>query len=615
MAVKRHGVHFDVTAENSADRALRAVEDNLKGINRAAEAVGRTLQGAFIATAAIAAGKAFAHAAIEAEQASLRLDAVLKATGHSAGLTKEQLDGMADALAESTKFDDESLRNAEAQLLKFGNIHGDTFRTAIKLSADLAAFMGTDLESAVQAVGKALTSPTEGMRALERQVGKFSPAARQMIQDLVEGGQEAKAQGLVLDLLKGKIGGAAEALNSGLAKSTGNVTKQWNEMLEAIGKSEPFQKAAKAGLGMVEQAFRDIKEIVENGTWYEKTIALLAFQYGFHGFKLTPAAPDARNTVSGKIGGVVDPRKMDEGMPPVSETTWKDWKAYFEFLDKKRAEAKQKKEQDLREQGEAAVKLATFEADVQKGANDATNDFYRTRGEQRAKDEEEQAKASQRLSDIMNASYVEAAEMSVQAADSMVYAWDAAGKRIEIARDKFDQLASAAKKTDDVTREFAVTIFSAFEDAILQGKKLDEVLRSLALGLGRLVLRKTVTEPLETAVSNSIKSSGFGDWFSGLFKAEGGPVYAGDPYIVGEQGPEMFVPQASGSIVPNRALGGSNGARGGDLYVTINAPGADAAALARVQVSIMQLKASFDARAVSAVARAFNRRGVSTALG
>ena len=34
-------------------------------------------------------------------------------------------------------------------------------------------------------------------------------------------------------------------------------------------------------------------------------------------------------------------------------------------------------------------------------------------------------------------------------------------------------------------------------------------------------------------------------------RAGGGPVFAGTPYMVGENGPEMFVPRVSGSIVPN----------------------------------------------------------------
>jgi hypothetical protein len=39
------------------------------------------------------------------------------------------------------------------------------------------------------------------------------------------------------------------------------------------------------------------------------------------------------------------------------------------------------------------------------------------------------------------------------------------------------------------------------------------------------------------------------------FMAAGGPVSAGQPYVVGEDGPELFVPGANGSIVPNGAGG------------------------------------------------------------
>lgn len=39
-------------------------------------------------------------------------------------------------------------------------------------------------------------------------------------------------------------------------------------------------------------------------------------------------------------------------------------------------------------------------------------------------------------------------------------------------------------------------------------------------------------------------------------KASGGPVTGGTPYIVGEKGPELFVPSTSGNIIPNNAMGG-----------------------------------------------------------
>lgn len=42
-----------------------------------------------------------------------------------------------------------------------------------------------------------------------------------------------------------------------------------------------------------------------------------------------------------------------------------------------------------------------------------------------------------------------------------------------------------------------------------------------------------------------------------LGRASGGPVSAKHPYIVGERGPELFVPQASGKIMPNHQLAGN----------------------------------------------------------
>ena len=49
-------------------------------------------------------------------------------------------------------------------------------------------------------------------------------------------------------------------------------------------------------------------------------------------------------------------------------------------------------------------------------------------------------------------------------------------------------------------------------------------------------------------------------------KASGGPVTAGTPYIVGEQGQEMFVPSQNGTIIPNNRLGGSV------INISINTP-------------------------------------------
>jgi hypothetical protein len=49
-----------------------------------------------------------------------------------------------------------------------------------------------------------------------------------------------------------------------------------------------------------------------------------------------------------------------------------------------------------------------------------------------------------------------------------------------------------------------------------------------------------------------------------LFRSDGGSVTSGTPYVVGEKGAELFVPNSSGTIIPNKAMGGSN------INITVN---------------------------------------------
>jgi len=68
-----------------------------------------------------------------------------------------------------------------------------------------------------------------------------------------------------------------------------------------------------------------------------------------------------------------------------------------------------------------------------------------------------------------------------------------------------------------------------------------------------------VTGSMSTMNNQSVTAGGFGNGSSGMFsgKAIGGSVQAGQPYMVGERGQEMFVPNQSGAIIPNNKMGGS----------------------------------------------------------
>lgn len=62
-------------------------------------------------------------------------------------------------------------------------------------------------------------------------------------------------------------------------------------------------------------------------------------------------------------------------------------------------------------------------------------------------------------------------------------------------------------------------------------------------------------------------------------RAIGGPVQSGQPYMVGERGPEMFVPSRSGSVVPNNKMGGG-------ISISVDARGASDPAAVRQQVEL-----------------------------
>jgi hypothetical protein len=52
------------------------------------------------------------------------------------------------------------------------------------------------------------------------------------------------------------------------------------------------------------------------------------------------------------------------------------------------------------------------------------------------------------------------------------------------------------------------------------------------------------------------------------FRANGGPVTSGFPYVVGERGPEIFNPSTSGSIIANNRMGSRGSA---NIKITVNA--------------------------------------------
>lgn len=162
-----------------------------------------------------------------------------------------------------------------------------------------------------------------------------------------------------------------------------------------------------------------------------------------------------------------------------------------------------------------------------------------------------------------------------------------------------------------------------FESAALSGKKLQDVLSDLGKDLEKILLHNLITQPLGDAISGLFKTKTSGSSTGGILSiigglfgfAGGGSPPVGVPSIVGEEGPELFVPRESGTVLPTGVTGAlfsRSSTRSGDTFF-IDATGADAAKISQLESIIRSIGGSVERRAVAAVIAAKRAGGGNAA--
>ena len=141
-------------------------------------------------------------------------EAVVKSTGQAAGLTAAQMGEMAGAMSASagqSLFSDDAILGAQNVLATFTNIKGENFGSATQSILDMSQALGMDLDSAAMQVGKALNDPVKGLAALSRSGVQFTADQEAMIKSMVEAGNVAGAQEIMMNELNTQFGGSAAA--------------------------------------------------------------------------------------------------------------------------------------------------------------------------------------------------------------------------------------------------------------------------------------------------------------------------------------------------------------------------------------------------------------------
>lgn len=229
------------TASQSFGRRFSA---GLKGMGSSIAAQLSSSAGLVAGLAGVAAGLRYVIGEYE-EAAAIgrRTEAVIESTGGVAGITAGHLEELAGKLSKVAAVDDDLIQSAGNVLLTFKAVRNevgrgnDVFDRTLTAATDMSAALGTDLQSAVMQLGKAIQNPVTGMSRLQRAGVDFTEQQKAQVQALVASGNTLEAQKVILAEVEAQFGGAAEASATGLAR----MQVAFGNLAETIGGFGPLQ--------------------------------------------------------------------------------------------------------------------------------------------------------------------------------------------------------------------------------------------------------------------------------------------------------------------------------------------------------------------------------------
>lgn len=502
--IRQAGKDFDevgkgmTSSSKSASGALNDLVGEFTGIN---------LGSIGVAGAIGLVGKALwdmVDAAAESEAVSVRLDAVLKATAGEAGMTREALDALAQRMMYATGIDGELVQSAEAVLLTFRSIGKDVFPDAMNAAADMAAVMGGDLQSNVLMIGKALQDPINGLTALRRAGVSFTEAQKDVIASLVNTGKTADAQKIILEELNREFGGAAAAQMETYAGKVKLLEAQFGDLQETVG-------------GWLLPTLTDAAAALNTLLGWNERISTAMVE---HSNQVAVNSTSYDAYVSEMLRAAAASGQLSEGLG----NTYKELMAAGNNMDAELTGLKI----FTREQYDAARATAALAAEREKAAKLATEPEITGSGEI-----EKMKEALRSVKDLKPEEVQKIGDIMPSIAQTVSDGFTAIGKAIE---------TNFIKPADQAGRKLA--------DILTNAKILKE------WGENNTITLTVVVDQIGSLPNPGINPSAYGVSGKDERRALGGPVFPGRRYLVGEFGPETFVPTVSGRIEPKAARGG-----------------------------------------------------------
>jgi hypothetical protein len=597
---------------NKADQLAKNASNNIS--NNFAVAA----RGASVAFTALATAGAAAFAAINAQAQNIAnfqdisekigdTASAVSSLQTAADLSGTALDEVAAASIKLTsalaKTDDES-KGAGAAITALG--------------LNFQEFKNLSPVEQIDAVSKALAGFEDGAEKTAVAVALFGKSGASLIpflNDLADEGerqirltdeqiQQADDYVKAQDRLKTQISQTTQTLASDAIPAMTQFLDVVGRIIKGFSSSEAASIILRTSLSAVGEVF---KTIATGGALLSYTFTALGTSIGFAGAAAVALA-------TGNFRSIPD---MFKAFQADAQKARSDLEEFLGALEKKPSanaldtssakdknnlpeiiiQTQDKAKKAIIETNDAAVSLANTYASVLQSAQE----LARPDGETQADRLERELNAITNL-DSATRAYVETIIAQKRASDALKESEEERRQIIaENVRQQIEALKEAEKDRFEAVREqaiaqkkiledqkdsykdleravdgFAKNAASSLADFAFGGKtSFTDMVNSFLKDLARLALQKAIFNPI--AEQFDIFTSGFGDggeafsgFFSGLGFANGGTPPIGKASLVGERGPELFVPKVAGTVIPNSKMGGM---QTNNVSITINSDG------------------------------------------
>lgn len=145
------------------------------------------------------------------EDSVTKLGNAIQVSGRQGETSLAELDKAAERLARRTLLSLEDARQVFSQAAAFQNLPTDQLERFANVAADVGAAFGRDVKGSVTQFAKALEAPASALDGLGRVGVFFTKSQRQVLQSLVDTGNQAKATEIILGTLENRFKGFGDA--------------------------------------------------------------------------------------------------------------------------------------------------------------------------------------------------------------------------------------------------------------------------------------------------------------------------------------------------------------------------------------------------------------------